>query len=152
VHESDDVLFADEVIDELVAEAWRTFLDTPIERIPDGHVGPSAVSASIAIVGERSITMVIACDTEVAWQSAAKVLMTDPTELTVEDVGDVLGELVNIVAGNLKGVYGSISEHWTLSLPAVAAAEQTIHGSAMKSHTAYSADGAIIVCDLYEPA
>ncbi|MFZ4718258.1 MAG: chemotaxis protein CheX [Ilumatobacteraceae bacterium] len=152
MHDSDDVLFADEVIDELVAEAWRTFLDTPIDRIPEGQVGPSAVSASIAIVGERSITMVIACDTEVAWRSAGKVLMTEPDELTVEDVSDVLGELVNIVAGNLKGVYGSTSEHWTLSLPVVAAAEQTIHGSALRSHTAYTAEGAIIVCDLFEPA
>lgn len=151
MNESDDVLFADDVIDELVAEAWRTFLDTPIDRVADGQVGPSAVSASIAIVGDRSITMVIACDMHIAWQSAARVLMTDPEELTIDDVSDVLGELVNIVAGNLKGVYGATSEHWTLSLPVVAAAEQMIHGSAMRSHTAYAADGGIIVCDLFEP-
>ncbi len=149
--EAMQTLFADDVVDELLTEAWRTFLDTDLIRVDANDLAAEALYASIAIIGDRASTMVIACDAELALRCASHVLQMEPADLSPDDVSDLLGELANIVAGNLKGVYGSATEHLTLSLPVVSAGEQMIHGSELRLRAAYESDGSAVVCEMHDP-
>lgn len=147
-------LYADDVLDELLAAAWQTFLEADLIRDDMARLSDDTLFASIAIAGPKCATIVIACDARLATDCASAVLMTPPDELEPEDAGDVLGELANIVAGNLKGVYGDGdgSEKWSLSLPVVSQGEQVIHGSTLKSRSVFECDGNTVVCELREPA
>jgi CheY-specific phosphatase CheX len=147
-------LYADDVLDELLAAAWQTFLEADLVRNDEALLGGDAIFASISIAGPKNATIVIACDARLATDCASQVLMTAPEDLEPEDTSDVLGELANIVAGNLKGVYGDGdgSEKWSLSLPVVSAGEQVIHGSTLKTRSVFDCDGCTVVCELREPA
>lgn len=147
-----DMPHASELLDELTVEAWQTFLETDLVRTGAGELDDDALYASVAIIGPSTSTIVIACDAVLAASCSAQVLQMTADELTPEDVNDVLGELANIVAGNLKGAWGGDGDHYTLSLPVVSAAEQWIHGSSLTARSAFECDGATVVCELREPA
>ena len=146
-------LFADDVLDELMSAAWNTFLEAELVRVTDAPMPDDAVWASIAIAGPKNATIVIVCESHLAANCAAQVLMMEPDELEPEDTSDVLGELANIVAGNLKGVYGDGdgTEKWSLSLPVVSQGEQVIHGSHLKTRSVFDCLGGTVVCELREP-
>ena len=103
----------------VIEEVWSTFLGDGAPIFPGAHPVPAdAWYAAITVTGEWEAMMLIAMPKALADRIATTMLglpAEDPVAL--EDVTDALGELVNIVGGNVKSLMPGPS---TLSLPLVA--------------------------------
>ena len=146
-----DMISADVIVD-LVGVAWQTFVG--VEPIPVGDVDlPAAsVSASISIGGPWQGTVLLHCSRTVAVGAAEATLGIPAAELDEADVSDILGELANILGGNLKGFASADESGWTLSLPVVSAGDQIVPGSRGLVRVGFSCEGEPLVCEVREHA
>jgi CheY-specific phosphatase CheX len=82
---------------------------------------PYEVSGIVGLTGATQGNIVISFPLDVArWVTAAMLREEDPEECTHQDVADCVGELTNIVAGNLLGLIDEQAARSTnLSLPSV---------------------------------
>jgi chemotaxis protein CheX len=104
---------ADEVWPALVGDG-EVFVPVPVPP-PD-----EVVSAWVDIVGPWTGSVVLTCAPATATALTESVLMTrPPTVVDDEDVADALGELANVLGGNIKSVLPGES---TLGLPQVGSA------------------------------
>jgi chemotaxis protein CheX len=110
---------------EMVEQVWESYLDpegvSPLIPTYDENQ-PSEVHSSVSITGSWTGHIVYASSAQAARRAAAAFLATEVDEVSQEDISDVLGELVNIVGGNLKAMLppGAI-----LSLPQVVLAPES---------------------------
>jgi chemotaxis protein CheX len=116
-------------IQEVVCNIWTTTLGVALEcREPGSAAIPEpTVAASVRIAGECEGSLVILCSAACARDVAAKMFEVEPAEVSFDDVRDAMGELANMVGGNIKGLLG-VTCH--LSLPTVE--EGTANRLAMK--------------------
>lgn len=92
---------------EIADQVWASYLD------PEG-VGPLLpadpararfdVMAAVSITGSWHGHVVFACTEKAARNAAGAFLAMDAAEVGEEDLVDVLGELANIVGGNVKSM------------------------------------------------
>jgi chemotaxis protein CheX len=113
---------------EMVEQVWESYLDpegiNPLIPTYDENQ-PSEVHSSVSITGSWSGYVVYASSTTAARRAAAAFLAMEPEEVSQEDLTDVLGELANIVGGNVKAM---LPPGALLSLPQVVLApESTAH-------------------------
>ena len=105
---------------EMVAQVWESYLDpegvSPLIPTYDENQ-PSEVHASCSISGSWTGHVVFASSTAAARRAAAAFLAMEADEVSQDDVADVLGELANIVGGNVKAM---LPPGALLSLPQVA--------------------------------
>jgi chemotaxis protein CheX len=127
-----EVLVNEADLAEMVEQVWVSYLDpegtSPL--IPTGdQEQPSEVHSSVSITGSWTGHVVYASSTLAAKKAAAAFLAMEPDEVSTEDVSDVLGELANIVGGNVKAMLPPGAQ---LSLPQVVLAPEaaTIYPSA----------------------
>lgn len=103
------------LLEAVVSQVWSTMLSaesTPwTGTLPEDFAGPSA---RIRVTGDWSAEMVLVT-TDVAAHSLTRWLLRGDL-VTPEDVADALGEVLNVVAGSLKGALGGTSR---LGLPLV---------------------------------
>ncbi|MFL6159148.1 MAG: chemotaxis protein CheX [Marmoricola sp.] len=101
----------------LVDEVWTSFLGAEEPLLPgapsDLAVGWSAV---VTVSGEWHGTVSVELPTGLAEEVTRRMLMVEETQ--DEDVADAVGELVNMIGGNVKSLMPGPS---VLSLPVVAA-------------------------------
>jgi len=114
-----DVLPTAVDLDGIAEQVWVAFLDGGNELVI--HTGQSSdgseLSASVGIVGTYDGHVVVSC-TEAASRDVASALFAMPAvEVTEDEVGDDLGELANVLGGNVKSMLPAPS---TMSLPTVA--------------------------------
>ena len=92
---------------EMVEQVWASYLD------PDGtdplitaESGSNAceVHASVSITGSWQGIVVFGSSEAAARLAAASFLQLEPAEVGEEDLSDVLGELANIIGGNVKAM------------------------------------------------
>lgn len=143
-----------EVVADLVSMAWNTFVGSElelIEAVPDVEQRP-VMCSSIAIGGPWSATIVMYFTRELAFSGTATVLGMEPDELDPADVRDIIGELANIVGGNIKGFVSDADAEWTLSLPVVSESMQTVPGSRLATEVLFVCDGEFIGCQVREHA
>ena len=92
---------------EMVEQIWLSYLDPegvrPLIRTGD-DAQPSEVHSSVSITGSWTGHVVYASSAAAARNAAAAFLAMDPAEVSQEDLSDVLGELANIVGGNVKAM------------------------------------------------
>jgi chemotaxis protein CheX len=107
--------------DDLIAitdQVWESFLDpdgvNPLLPLPVD--GPSDLAAAVSVTGAWRGHVVIECSTAASLHAAAALLGVPSEEVTDEDVADALGELANIIGGNVKAL---LPEPSALSLPYV---------------------------------
>ncbi len=110
---------------EMVEQVWVAYIDpegvNPL--IPTGDVSqPSEVHSSVSISGSWSGHVVYASSTAAAKKAAAAFLAMEVDEVSDEDLSDVLGELANIVGGNVKAM---LPDGALLSLPQVVMAPES---------------------------
>ena len=122
---STDVVVSENDLAEMAEQVWLSYLDPegvhPL--IPTGdHAQPSEVHSSVSITGSWTGHVVYASSTTAARKAAAAFLAMEPEEVSQEDVSDVLGELANIVGGNVKALVPSGA---LLSLPQVVLAPES---------------------------
>jgi chemotaxis protein CheX len=110
---------------ELVEQVWQSYLDpegiSPLMLTYDENQA-SEVHSSVSISGSWSGHVVYASSMAAARRAAAAFLAMEPEEVSNEDLSDVLGELANIVGGNVKAMLPTGA---FLSLPQVVLAPAT---------------------------
>ena len=110
---------------EMVEQVWVSYLDpegvSPLVLTGDDKQ-PSEVHSSVSITGSWHGHLVYACSRAAARKAAAAFLAMEVDEVGQEDVSDVLGELANIVGGNVKAM---LPAGCFLSLPTVVLAPDT---------------------------
>lgn len=121
------VIIDTDTLTQVVASIWETLFESQIEPDPTATI-PVGPSASIAICGSWTATLVVTFDPALAVDSAAELFMMPPSELETADMHDALGEIVNIAGGNLKGLFNHDVE-LSLSLPVVSDSELNTKGT-----------------------
>ena len=101
----------------VVRNVWSTQLGleiTDIEELP----GPSreTLTASIQISGDFHGAVRIECSRVVVRRAAAIMFSMPEDDVTSDDERDVIGELTNVVAGNIKA---TIAGRSSISLPTI---------------------------------
>lgn len=100
-------------------QVWSSYLDldgiSPLVSEP-GDRAAADVSASVSLTGAWRGHVVVTCSSAASKNAAAALLGVELDEVTIEDVTDALGELANIIGGNVKSL---LPEPSALSLPHV---------------------------------
>jgi hypothetical protein len=114
---------------EIAAEVWAAFL--PDGGLPPEPAAPAAIGsrlqASVSVTGAWRGQVLLELEEETAVAVARAMLAVDEAdEVGEEDVTDAVGELVNMIGGNVKSLMSSPS---TLSLPMVVAGTVTRRAS-----------------------
>jgi chemotaxis protein CheX len=103
---------------QVVTSVWETMLGLHAE--PTGQAvhldGDRYVTGRTEITGPWEGVVMLSCPAALARHSAAGVFETPTSEVTSEQMCDVVGELTNILAGNLKALLPESSQ---LGLPHV---------------------------------
>lgn len=92
---------------EIADQVWASYLDPEGTQplLPaDGADAKHEVMAAVSITGSWHGHVVFACTDRAARFAAAAFLAMDPAEVGEADVADVVGELANIVGGNVKSM------------------------------------------------
>ncbi len=103
----------------VVEEVWTTFLgpDDPIYPASDEEV-EAGFDAAITVTGAWQAVVLLSLPVPLAEAITRAMLgMDDEEELAADDLTDALGELVNVIGGNVKSLMAGPSK---LSLPLVA--------------------------------
>ncbi len=103
----------------IAEQIWASYLDpdgsAPLILIPPEK--PSReVSASVSMTGAWRGHVVVWCSAMASRHAAAALLGIDFDDVTVDDITDGLGELANIIGGNVKSM---VEGPTGLSLPHV---------------------------------
>jgi chemotaxis protein CheX len=110
---------------EMVEQVWESYLDpegvSPLMQTYDENQA-SEVHSSVSITGSWTGHVVYASSQQAARRAAAAFLAMEPDEVSEEDLSDVLGELANIIGGNVKAM---LPPGALLSLPQVVLAPET---------------------------
>jgi chemotaxis protein CheX len=110
---------------EMVEQVWMSYLDpagvSPLIPTYDDNQA-SDVHSSVSITGSWTGHVVYASSTVAARRAAAAFLAMEMDEVSTEDLSDVLGELANIVGGNVKAM---LPPGAFLSLPQVVLAPES---------------------------
>lgn len=106
-------------VEEMTHELFGPMFGIPIETSSrcSGEPNASAWQASITIDGEWNAEVQTIIPEKLASQITCTMFSMTPDELTDSDMQDAMGEVVNIIGGNIKGIVGLESN---LSLPCVA--------------------------------
>ncbi len=132
----------------IIEFVWATLLD---EELAAGAAAPidDAVFSAISIGGPWTATLEVRVSYALARRFAADLLGLSDAELAGEDVDDALGELANVVGGNVKGLLddGGAS---TLSLPIVSRTQPTVAGGQLTATCAFTAAGEPMIWELFE--
>jgi chemotaxis protein CheX len=117
------VALDDELVGAVVEQVWESLLGAVARPWagprPAGATVPT-VRAQVRLSGDWNGLVRLTCDPATAETLAAAMLMSGPDEaLPEEDVLDAVGEVVNVVGGNVKG---ALVGRTSLGLPQVALA------------------------------
>jgi chemotaxis protein CheX len=115
----------DDDIRVIAEQVWSSYLDvdgvSPLVPLP-AEKPLYDVSASVSLTGAWRGHVVLRCSSVAARNAAAALLGVDYEDATVDDVTDALGELANILGGNVKSL---LPEPCALSLPHVVISGET---------------------------
>ena len=129
---------------DIAEQVWSSYLDPDglsplLPFASDAHektrTHGESLCASVSITGAWHGHVVVSCSAQAAQHAAAALLAMDVAEVTQQDTIDALGELANIVGGNVKSTLPSVC---AISLPHV------ITGVGVDSHW----PSAVQVCEL----
>jgi chemotaxis protein CheX len=133
-----------DLIEQVVGSVFTTMLDLEVstaeEAIP---LTGDRLTSSVYLEGEWNGAVMLECDSNQACQFTGKLLGMDPPDEFNDDVRDVLGELANMIGGNIKSV---ISPEDRLSLPSVIRGSQyevSVCGSEVRQRVGFRFSGGI---------
>jgi chemotaxis protein CheX len=133
-----------EMVAQVIESVFGTMLDLDVtlDDAPWAPVGDRLTSA-VYLEGKWNGAVLLECDHQQACQFTGKLLSMDPPEEVDDDVRDVLGELANMIGGNIKSI---VSPDDRLSLPSVIDGnnyEVRVCGSDSKRRTTFRYSGGI---------
>jgi chemotaxis protein CheX len=103
-------------IRQIVSDVFHSMLRCEAHPAPEGPASSSHVTAVVFLAGSWQGAALLECGQKEAAAFASRLMPIAPAEITPDDVRDAMGEIVNMIGGNLK----SILPHGVgLSLPSV---------------------------------
>lgn len=128
-------------IAQFTQEIWDSILGLKVT--PIDHFKPSEIEKTLAgfiqITGTWNGTVSIHCPVSLARTAASIMFDVEEKKATMDDLQDALGELTNMIGGNIKSL---LPEHegCHLSLPGVAITEHQLRfpGGSMVTKVAFS--------------
>ena len=106
---------------EITERVWDSLFDVPlVARDPSeplGRTSGRAISGCVHITGAWDGAVTLHCSEKLAKLVTGAMFEMEPDEAGEDDVRDALGELANMVGGNVKAL---LPEPCRISLPAVA--------------------------------
>jgi len=140
-------------IEQLTSDVCTTMLGLNLIPSADAYADNSGglYCAHIEIEGDWHIQLFVICPAELAHHIAATMFMMEPDELSDEETGDAMGELVNIIGGNVKGI---IPGENSLSLPTVLCldAQQVTEQKGQNTDVHFLCEGHALTIRYSEPA
>jgi chemotaxis protein CheX len=109
-------LLTSEAVAALTQEIWVALLAAEVTEMPPGALPGSDFVAVTEISGEWNGTVCLSCSRAAARHATAVMFGTDEEDLNAADITDAVGELINVVGGNIKSLVPGPS---VLSLPSV---------------------------------
>jgi chemotaxis protein CheX len=103
----------------IVEQVWSSYLDIDGSRplvFTAATNNAGAVTGSVSVTGSWRGHVLVTCSDTAARNAAATLMGMELDEVADEHIVDALGELANIVGGNVKGL---LPEVCSLSLPHV---------------------------------
>lgn len=141
-------------IGQIVTTVFATMLGmdaAPAEQ--EWKSGTEKVTATVHLGGEWNGAIVLETSRKQACRLTARMLGGEPVEMVDNDVRDAMGELANMIGGNLKTV---LCPTGTLSLPMVIDGSdysfRVVHGSSIDRHAFASEEGFFWVTSVTMPA
>ena len=132
-----------EQITEIAQEVWESFLGLTLLPHPLGADAPALtgrhMTGCVAVSGEWTGSVFLSCDLEVAAAAAEAMFAAEPGSLSPDEVSDALGELTNMVGGNVKSLLPAPSR---LSVPTIAVGES----GSVRIPGAVLLDRVVLVC------
>lgn len=113
------MVVAENDICQVTQDVWASVLGLCVRSLPTrapAFGDENSLTGCVQITGAFEGAVTLESSTELARRAAGIVLGVDPVTTSLEEIRDVLGELTNIIGGNLKGLVPGPSH---LSLPAV---------------------------------
>ncbi|MBI2365785.1 MAG: chemotaxis protein CheX [Deltaproteobacteria bacterium] len=108
--------FAEQEVRQIAEETWKIILGEELEptmkRITPGEIEDS-MAACAQITGDWQLAVVLYCSSSLARHVATVMFGSDEMETSAADVNDAMCEMINVIAGNVKGVLSG-SSHLTL--------------------------------------
>ena len=103
----------------IAEQVWSSYLDldgsSPLLPVP-AEKHQADVTASVSVTGAWRGHVLVSCSDAASRNAAAALLGIDLDDVSDDDVADALGELANIIGGNVKSL---LPEPSALSLPHV---------------------------------
>ncbi|MEP3482630.1 MAG: chemotaxis protein CheX [Fuerstiella sp.] len=108
----------EELFLELASNVFELMLEIPVQSaVPcDTPASPTDYLSQISMSGTTNLEVAVRAPEQTAIQIASTMFKESPDALTEEDVRDAVGEITNMVGGNLKGLGDGDSK---LTLPNV---------------------------------
>jgi chemotaxis protein CheX len=109
---------SDEQIVGITQDVWSSFTGKGLGSAPE-EVAPEAGDLTVgrvAVTGGWQGCVLLTCPTPLARAAAAAMFDLPAEKLTDDEVADAVGELTNMIGGNIKGLLPGPSR---LSMPAV---------------------------------
>jgi chemotaxis protein CheX len=118
------------VLELAVEEVFAIMLGSRVKPVaPSEHSPKVEFTAMIGLAGALCGVLTVRCDATTAGQIAKKML--GDTANSAEEVGDALGEICNMIAGNFKNKLAGTDERCMLSVPSVISGEEySLHSMA----------------------
>jgi chemotaxis protein CheX len=115
--------FPKEQLIEIVESVWNSTLSVQptLAAVPGGATGRDDFACCVQITGEWQGAVTMRCSRSLTEQLTSIMFGLEPNEVDEELMRDALGELANMVAGNVKSLAPG-NEHM-VSMPAVAEGE-----------------------------
>jgi chemotaxis protein CheX len=115
-------------LDAVTADTWASFVapDSVViaTEVPGIDLRRTDISAQVSIGRDATATVVVACDEASSHDLARRMFeLADDAVPSADEVEDALGELANVVGGNLKALAPLSGE---LTLPQVLLHEQRV--------------------------
>jgi chemotaxis protein CheX len=110
----------DEEVLGITRDVWESFTGRAIDVV-DGQLhrdGGGVTVGCVTVSGEWQGSVLLACPAQLARMAASAMFDVPAGELDDQEVADALGELTNMIGGNIKSLIPGPSR---LSMPAVTA-------------------------------
>ena len=118
---TDDTVVSADQITQIAQEVWESLLSMTLLPHPLGPDAPAlqgeSMTGCVHVSGEWNGSVFLQCDVAVAAALAEVMFVADPGSLAEDEVSDALGELTNMVGGNVKSLLPAPS---SLSVPTIA--------------------------------
>lgn len=130
-------------INQFVTDIWSTFLNSKVSPTnepfkPTGK--DNTLAGCVQITGEWKGAVTLYAPREIGKKVAATIYGLDEAEVDSKQIQDVIGEITNILAGNIKSLFPASC---SLSLPSVATTDYKLHhpGSQALTTANFDCDG-----------